>query len=275
MKKLISLFMALVMCLSLCACGGQTAPDTNSTIDNALQGTWKQITTETIDLSTEFSGSGAISASVATELVFHEGTVILTSSLYTVDVGFGTQSIGGAAATGTYKIEDSSISLTWDEKAVAYDDFTSLVPDSLSYKYEGNKLSLASEGLTALEFTGLGGSGEDLNLEFVRETLISRGWYISVTIPTYYTSINYFFQDDGYVVATYNYREKSSTVEAPLVTFIGTYTINTDSVEIDWISVDPANAADSFSASNELWFYCENGDVSLSYVGIPMKNFEC
>lgn len=276
MKKLLVLLMSTAMVISLCACGGGSGGGSSKDtgVEDALQGTWKEISTTTVDLTSEVTGGGSVSASVATELVFRDGKITATSALHTVDTGFGVSSIYGAEATGTYQIEDGTISMKWTEKEISYDDFASFIPDSISYTYENGKLSLSDDTLTALEYAGHDGCGESIGVDAITETLTNNGWYFSIPLSTYHTSINYFFQTDGYAVATYNVREKSSSTETPLVTFVGTYTVNADTVDIEWLSVDPAEYASSFSIANSIWYYCENGEVSLSYFGIPMKSFE-
>jgi len=80
MKKAISLFLVLVMCLSLCACGGG-----DNTEISPIVGTWNGYTSGTVwtyvfypDGTYTFSTEGALEMGVKAKYTFDEETSVLT-----------------------------------------------------------------------------------------------------------------------------------------------------------------------------------------------------
>ena len=130
MKKSISWFLLLVMCISLCACGGQQ--DNNEKIAEALQTDWKY--EAMLELSTE-------SAVMPIQYTFQNGTVIGKMNLGGEDPAYEAALI---RASGTYEIADGKIILNWTE-------YTVLLPwprdldNELNYSFEKGTLHLFSE----------------------------------------------------------------------------------------------------------------------------------
>lgn len=130
MKKSISWFLLLVMCISLCACGGQQ--DNNEKIAEALQTDWKY--EAMLELPTE-------PAVMPIQYTFQDGTVIGKMNLGAEDPTYEAALI---RASGTYEIVDGKIILNWTE-------YTVLLPwprdldNELAYSFEKGTLHLFSE----------------------------------------------------------------------------------------------------------------------------------
>lgn len=139
MKKLFSLFLALVMGLSLCACGGGSGSK-NSTeeIETALNALW--IDTAPLP-DTDFF--------VVRTYMFEGGNAV---GGVDVSLGVGTN-IPLTRASGTYEIIDGKIVIDWTTITEESTDLPAIVPDSeLIYQYNDNTLSLTSQdGQTELE----------------------------------------------------------------------------------------------------------------------------
>ena len=90
MKKLTALFLVVVMCLSLCACGDQT-----KAIDKKLQGTWED-------------SNGVI-------YIFEEGRFSCEAKLLGISLGI---------QEGDYEITDRSIALYFDNGADSLLEYT-------------------------------------------------------------------------------------------------------------------------------------------------------
>lgn len=132
MKKLISLFMALVMCLSLCACGGGSGSK-NSTeeIETALNALW--IDTAPLP-GTDFF--------VIKTYMFEGGNAV---GGVDVSLGVGTN-LPLTRASGTYEITDGKIVIDWTTITEESSDLPAIVPDSeLTYQYTNETLSLTSQ----------------------------------------------------------------------------------------------------------------------------------
>ena len=131
MKKLIALLTAVVLALSLCACGGgSAADDKNTEIETALNAGW-------IDAyplpDTPYT--------VIRVYVFQNGTAVGG-----VDISTGNgETIPAMQATGTYEITEDKIIIDWTEIDTQLKDLP-IVPDSeLPYSYENSTLRLFSQ----------------------------------------------------------------------------------------------------------------------------------
>lgn len=92
MKRYMSMFLALVMCISLCACGGQQ--DNNEKIAEALQKDWKY--EAILELPTE-------PAVMPIQYTFQDGTVVGKMNLGGEDPA---NDVALIRASGTYEIAD-------------------------------------------------------------------------------------------------------------------------------------------------------------------------
>ena len=130
MKRYMSMFLALVMCISLCACGGQQ--DNNEKIAEALQKNWKY--EAILELPTE-------PAVMPIQYTFQDGTVVGKMNLGGEDPA---NDVALIRASGTYEIADKKIILNWTE-------YTVLLPwprdldNELNYSFEKGTLHLFSE----------------------------------------------------------------------------------------------------------------------------------
>ena len=130
MKRYMSMFLALVMCISLCACGGQQ--DNNEKIAEALQKDWKY--EAILELPTE-------PAVMPIQYTFQDGTVVGKMNLGGEDPA---NDVALIRASGTYEIADKKIILNWTE-------YTVLLPwprdldNELTYSFEKGTLHLFSE----------------------------------------------------------------------------------------------------------------------------------
>ena len=132
MKKTLSLILALIMCLSLCACGGGSgAKNSTEEIETALNALW----IDTAPLSdTDFL--------VVKTYMFEGGNAV---GGVDVSLGAGTN-LPLTRASGTYEITDGKIVIDWTTITEESDDLPAIVPDSeLTYQYNDNTLSLISQ----------------------------------------------------------------------------------------------------------------------------------
>jgi len=282
MKKVLCLALALMMSVSLCACGGDVSDkngdisDKNSEeislVKENLQGVWKQVSTNMVDFNETLSDNvGAISASVETKIVFAEDEVAVSGCLHVVDAGFNVNIIDGADAIGTYTVEEDRIVLNWENKSIFYDDFISLIPDELAYGFEDEKLYINSETLYGLEHSEF---AMEEKVDKVKEYITDNSFYITLPLSNYYTLLDYYFQDDGIVTVTYQVRGKSENTYSVLMTRAGKYNISNanETIDIEWFYFDPIEYKDQFNPTDEIWYSYNDGSVNLLYAGIPMKD---
>lgn len=133
MKKLFSLLLVLTMCLSLCACGGNSeAKDNTEEIDAALNAAlW--IDTASLPDTDYF---------IVKTYMFEGGNAVGGAD---VSVGIGTN-IPLTRASGTYEIKDGKIVIDWSTITKESDELPAVIPDSeLTYQYKDNVLHLTSQ----------------------------------------------------------------------------------------------------------------------------------
>lgn len=127
MKKAMSLLLVLVLCLSLCACGGSSE---KKVLEEQLEGvSW---------LGQEWLDDSVM---LITYYIFNEGTVSGAVDAY----NGGTKNLPVTRVYGTYQIEDGAILITW----TTYESqMLSITPvDRLSYTCEDGTLHLFCEGI--------------------------------------------------------------------------------------------------------------------------------
>lgn len=131
MKKFV-LLLILTMCLSLCACGGNSeAKDSTEEIDAALNALW--IDTALLPDTDYF---------IIKTYMFEGGNAVGGAD---ISVGSGTN-IPLTRASGTYEIKDGKIVIDWSTITEESNDLPAIIPDSeLTYQYKDNTLHLTSQ----------------------------------------------------------------------------------------------------------------------------------
>lgn len=126
-EKAVALFAALVMCLSLCACGQSE----NEKIEEQLQAGW-------ID-EAPLSGTDYI---VIYSYIFGDGKVTGGVDVYTG----GTTNLTLTRSSGTYKLSDGKVIIDWTDHDFQSEDTTlHLIPDSeFTYTYNDETLTLVN-----------------------------------------------------------------------------------------------------------------------------------
>ena len=131
MKKWFAFLLALIMCQSLCACGGTAnQKDNMEEIATALNAIWMD---EAPIPDTSYT--------VVMSYVFNEDGSVIGG----VDISTGPgKNLRTTSASGTYEITDEKIIIDWTEIDNQIKDFP-LIPDSEHpYLYEDNTLRLFS-----------------------------------------------------------------------------------------------------------------------------------
>ena len=130
MKKLLSAVMALVMVLSLTACGAGGAE--TEEIRSELEGSWTVWSTGDSDQGTEFT--------VGFVYIFEDDKVdgITFMKKEQEDLKFFMKASGEYGITGSGKIK-----CKWDDTELLLEGYPEVVPEEeLSYKYKSGELSL-------------------------------------------------------------------------------------------------------------------------------------
>ena len=270
MKKTLLIILALVMCLSLCACGGKG----NADIDAALQGEWRITSTSAVDLNSPIPENGVPVVDTAEiRLSFNNGTATLKCFYHKVYAAFEIDSFLGAEASGTYKIGTDKISLNWKEKNINNDSFAAVIPEELPFTFEDNKLTIS--GGEAIHL-GVDQNGNAVAAESIANALKEESWHIIFpNRDSYYEMLDYYFQDDNIVTVSYNYRVGSSLIYESLIVCASEYTVDaaTNTINIGgWFHFDPAELKGSVDFAHEIPYSYENGKLTLSYAGLIMEN---
>lgn len=139
MKKLITLLLALTMALSLCACGGNSAPtETTSDKEPAEENT----SAEQISIEKNLAGfwmdqfiqeASGIQMLILSYYNFADGSVL--GGVEVMDAHSEVK-YAKSTAIGTYEVGDSSINITWDKITHENEDYRIEPYGELPYTYE-------------------------------------------------------------------------------------------------------------------------------------------